>query len=265
MKQKIAFIVCGQPRQINMYEEFMSKLKFEFEHEIDFFFHFWSDVHNNFIVDTLKPKLYKFEPQIDFTPFTDELDMVDKNICKYRPISNYVSYAHSNQIAFGLKNEYEQKNNFKYDLVFRIRFDFFILNTIKFVEHRLEIYKKNLNLADNIRFFPFFDKKKLLGIGDLFVFSNSDYMNLFLNQKNDITGAFNDKNNNIILGSRDKFYCGESLLTYTLDQFLKRNKICGINMNIIKIPFLLRRDNYYKITQDFEYSFGNNYQDIQII
>jgi len=265
MKQRIAFIVCGQPRHINMYEEFMSKIRFEFDHEIDFFFHFWNDSHDNKIVDTLKPKLYKFEPQIDFTDFVNNLNTKDKNISNYRPVSNYVSYAYSNQIAFGLKKEYEEKNNFVYDLVLRIRFDLFILNTLTFVESRLPIYKKNLNTADNIRFYPSDQSPKLLGLGDLFIFSNSNYMDLFLNLYDDITNAFNVAENNIILSSRDKHYCGESLLTYTLDQFLKRKSLAGIGLNIIKIPFLLRRSNYYKITQDFEYSFANSYKGIQTI
>lgn len=255
MKKKIAFIVCGQPRHLQLYEEYMSKLKFEFDHEIDFFFHFWGESQNN-VLDKLKPKKYIFEPQIDFNSYIETFDTKNKNISNYRPIFNLVSYFYSTKRSFELKDEYEKENNFEYDLVFRVRFDFFMLQTLIFKEDRLNLYKNNLFAIDNIRFtLNLKHPEKLFGIGDLLNFSGSKIMRLFNNLYSDIKLSFNDPNNNWIQMAKDKHYCGESFLAYSFVKFATENNLTNINLCNIHSSFLLRRENNYKITQDFIYNF----------
>lgn len=266
MKQRIAFIVCGQPRHISLYEEYMSKMLFEFDHEIDFFFHFWGE-NDNKILDTLKPKKYIFEPQKDFSEYINTFDKKNKSICNYRPISNFVSYSYSTKKAFELKDQYELKNNFEYDLVFRIRFDVMALNTLVFKESRLDYFKKNINCTDNIRFFPVLNHQKMFGMGDLINFSSSKIMRLFNNIYDDIYDSFNNPEYNYIQQSRHKWYCGESWLANSFYRYIIKNNMSGININLFIIPFLLKRSDppHFKITQDFVYNFNNNYPNKTII
>lgn len=265
MKQRLAFILCGQPRYIHLYEEYMSKLKFEFDTEIDFFFHFWGD-HQNESVYKLKPKKYIFEPQIDFNSYIETLDTKNKNIDKYRPIFNYISYSYSTKKAFELKDEYEKENNFEYDLVFRVRFDFFMLQSLVFKKERLDLYKNNFFSMDNTRFILELNHpRKIFGIGDLFNFSSSKIMRVFNNLYSDIKPALNDVNNNWIQSSRDKHYCGESFLAYSFLKFANESNLNNINLYTMNIAFLLKRENNYKITQDFVYNFTNQPQPTLIV
>lgn len=258
MKQKIAFIICGKPRCIHLFEEYMSKLSFEFDHEIDFFFHFWGEPDNK-IIQTINPIMYEFEPQIDFSDYIKTFKREGKNVCNYRPIENLVSYTYSTKKAFELKDNYEIKNNFKYDLVFRIRLDVLTLNTLVFKKERLDLYKNYFNASDNIRFYPIMNHEKIFGVGDLINFSSSKIMGIFNNMYSDMESSFNDSNSNFILQSKRKWYCGEAWLAYSLYKFLSKNPNLIKGINVFKFPFLLRRENCYKITQDFDYSFTKNY------
>lgn len=272
MKQRIAFIICGQPRFISLYQEYMSKLSFEFDHEIDFFFHFWGN-QNNEIVDILQPKKYLFEPQIDFTDYIKTFNRTDKTICNYRPIDNFVSYSYSTKRAFELKDEYELENKFEYDLVFRVRFDIFLLNTLIFKKEKLDFYKKSFNASDHVRFFPLLHHQKIFGMGDLLNFSNSKTMKFFNNIYENIQDSFNHESvNNYILQSRHKWYCGESWMAYSFYKYLSKTRPVSPNINIFKMPYLLKRitnDNpnnvYYKITQDFQFDFRNHYPQSTIV
>jgi hypothetical protein len=258
MKQKIAFIICGQPRFISLYKEYMSKFLFEFDHEIDFFFHFWG-TQNNEILDILKPKKFEFENQKDFSDYIQTFNVENKNVSKYRPINNFVSYSYSTKRAFELKDEYEKENDFEYDLVFRIRMDVFILNTLIFKKERLSFYKENFNASDNIKFYPSINHHKLFGLGDLLNFSSSKIMKIFNHVYFDIQKSFNEEEKNYILSSNKKLYCEECWLAYSLYNFMSNNRNIVKGINIFKMPYLLRRDSYYKITQDFEYNFQNTY------
>jgi len=258
MKQKLAFVISGQPRSTHLFEKYLSKLSFEFDHEIDVFFHFWGET-NQKIIKTLNPKKHLFEPQVDFTDYIKTFNRTGKNVCNYRPIDNFVSWSYSTKKAFELKDEYEKENNFEYDLVFRIRLDVCILNTLLFKKERLDFYKEHFNVSDNIRFYPLMNHEKLFGVGDLLNFSSSKIMKVFNQIYPDLQKSFNQEEGNYILMSKRKWYCGESWLAYSFYKFLNENRNVTKGINIFKMPFLLKRDGWYKITQDFEYSFQKNY------
>jgi hypothetical protein len=135
---RIAVCLSGQPRFLdNGYQQIFEKIISKYN-DVDFFIHtWWNDDELNakganrnytFNVDTLKiimdyykPRIILNEPQMNFNIYKD----VDYETIN--PISPY-SMFYSIKIANDLKSYYENKNNFKYDVVIRCRFDISIEN-----------------------------------------------------------------------------------------------------------------------------------------
>lgn len=133
---RIAVCLSGQPRFLdNGYQQIFEKIISKYN-DVDFFIHtWWNDDELNakganrnytFKSDTLKlimnyykPRLILNEPQMDFNIYND----VDYETIN--PISPY-SMFYSLKISNELKSFYENKNNFKYDVVIRCRFDILI-------------------------------------------------------------------------------------------------------------------------------------------
>ena len=131
---KIAICLSGQPRFLERgYQQISEKITSKYD--VDFFVHTWWD--NNLsaigsnrgytyksnslelIMEYYKPILMLNEPQIIFNTYND----VDYE--KIKPISPY-SMFYSIKSSNDLKSFYEKKNNFKYDVVIRCRFDILI-------------------------------------------------------------------------------------------------------------------------------------------
>ena len=132
---KIAVCLSGQPRFLESGFKQISE-KITSKYDVDFFVHTWWDNDNmnpigsnrshtfdkktlELIMRYYKPKLILNELQINFNTYSDV------NYETINPISPY-SMFYSIKIANDLKSYYENKNNFKYDVVIRCRFDILI-------------------------------------------------------------------------------------------------------------------------------------------
>jgi len=132
---RIAVCLSGQPRFLdNGYKQIFEKIISKYN-DVDFFIHtWWNDELNatganrkytfksdtlKLIMDYYKPRLILNEPQMDFNIYND----VDYETIN--PISPY-SMFYSIKVSNELKSFYEKKNNFKYDVVIRCRFDILI-------------------------------------------------------------------------------------------------------------------------------------------
>ena len=193
---KAAICVSGQPRcfkkGFDQIKQFIidNNLSIEF----DFFMHAWhsegsfdasawaySQIERppeNYIDDLkkiYKPKSILVEDQIEFTlPRVYERAGTKQHI----PYSMFYSVKQ----AFNLKTEYEKNYKFKYDWVFRIRYDF-----------NLETYIDINNLNSDIVYVP--DNiqvrtSKKISVNDMFAFSNSDNMNVYGDTFNNIDSLY---------------------------------------------------------------------------
>jgi hypothetical protein len=132
---RIAVCLSGQPRFLdNGYQQIFEKIISKYN-DVDFFIHtWWNDELNakganrnytfksdtlKLIMDYYKPRLILNEPQMYFNIYND----VDYETIN--PISPY-SMFYSIKVSNDLKSFYEKKNNFKYDVVIRCRFDILI-------------------------------------------------------------------------------------------------------------------------------------------
>lgn len=155
---KIAVCLSGQPRTIEYTAENI-KLYFS-EHEVDYFCHTWN-------YNTYKRK--KEDSAVNEQPVYWENDTVEdstqirSNISKLNPkhlvisdkreltqILPWSSLFYSCMMANHYKKMYEYQNNFRYDLVFRARFDTVFNPSSRFIVH------------------PEFDKDNYLDIYGLF-------------------------------------------------------------------------------------------------
>jgi len=84
------------------------------KNNVDIFFHTWDQEFEEELVKHYKPKLFKTEPQ---KIFSNTVPGPKKRIQAH--YSRWYSAKHVNN----LKSKYENKNNFKYDLVLSTRFD----------------------------------------------------------------------------------------------------------------------------------------------
>lgn len=125
------------------------------------------------LVHFYKPKLSIIEPQRDFGEYKDLVSA---------PTANQevlASQFYSTHMANSLKKQYEESNNFKYDLVIRTRFDLFyngVVDLSKFEEvvreGKIVVMKK---FQDDQEKFQNPDKP----MTDIFVFGNSEKMDIF--------------------------------------------------------------------------------------
>lgn len=143
---KIAICLSGQPRTWKKcYKTWLNM--FSPHGEIDFYFHLWnyntlpkhlvsqygailtdesiSQEEQNEIIETLNPKKYIFESKKKITYWNIKLPN-EKQFGPWCAEQFYSQYR-----ASLLKREYEIENNFRYDLVVRVRSDLYIFNSPK--------------------------------------------------------------------------------------------------------------------------------------
>ncbi|MGA1049632.1 MAG: hypothetical protein ACO3UU_16630, partial [Minisyncoccia bacterium] len=147
---KIAVCINGQARTWKKcYPRWMEILASQ--GEIDFFFHMWnyntlpsllathnggmqiedellSEIEINEILDTFKPKKYIFEPRKPIEYWNSTIPK-DKQFGSWSNEQFYSLYYSSL-----LKREYELENDFRYDIVIRLRTDIWFLEDIKLAE-----------------------------------------------------------------------------------------------------------------------------------
>jgi hypothetical protein len=195
---KIAICLSGQPRHLTLGYEMINKFIIQpnAEYNIDFFIHTWYDeedvdklfnsaqytISNNIgvllkdsdiiIKDLYKPKKFLIEPQKNFDKYVKNTEASDN-----AKQNSLCSLFYSMYISNNLKRDYEDQNNFSYDLVLRTRTDLIYYSPIIFNN-----YINNLN-SINIPKKYFMDQEaynnKDKPIPDIFAFSNTKNMNIF--------------------------------------------------------------------------------------
>ena len=126
-------------------------------HDFDVFCHSWSTSVSDKIIETYKPKKYKFEDQIIFSD-TYEKGMekkpdakIKKNVWAEQLIRSQM-YSLSESIK--LKSDYEKENNFLYDAVIILRYDIHFWEKVDYnylLEHDKKItYSRHPGRASNI-------------------------------------------------------------------------------------------------------------------
>jgi len=118
---KIALCISGQPRSYEIGHQFIKKNLLEL-YNVDVFFHTWNNDHTNFnkLIKLYNPKKYIVEPALENTIDQKYTRIPSQKFPAYFTVSAFYSIFTANQI----KKEYEIDNNFLYDWVIRIRFDY---------------------------------------------------------------------------------------------------------------------------------------------
>lgn len=119
---RIAVCLSGQPRTFQYCAENIKQF-FSGDYQVDFFGHSWN-TDSYKISSNLRDTIHQ---PADFSNLKSAIDLMDFKEFKIGvldPKKSYVeSLFYSAYICNHLKKQYEQKNNFKYDIVFKTRFD----------------------------------------------------------------------------------------------------------------------------------------------
>ncbi len=169
----IAVCLSGKPKFFERGYKFLEKNLLNNFSNVDLFLHCWSnnDEEKQKIIDLYKPKKFVFDIDKHFIlnyPFKQSTSIPN----------NVFSMFYSIMLSNSLKKIYEKENNFIYDWVFRIRYDF-ALN--KYFDNNLlhgldnnYIYLNNYEINPNPH------------CADCFAFSNSKNMDIYSQVYNNI-------------------------------------------------------------------------------
>ncbi len=192
--------------------EYYKKHIIDLNDEVDIFIHSWSIDSKEKLVELYKPKKECIEKQVDFLSYVDKfpnkfiglktklklliLKLFKKN--KYRELVQnkdkeiFRAYSrwYSSKKVLELKKEYEDKNNFKYDVIMVTRLDLGFFSDVVFdkydmnyfyASHRNDASTKQNNYQANYK--NHFKDTQFL---DLWFFSNSENMDKFALLYNEI-------------------------------------------------------------------------------
>jgi len=137
---------------------------------VDVFIHCWEPKYQQRLVELYQPKKFVFEKQRKFS--------------KSLKVQNGFSRWYSSKRTLELKKQYEQENNFKYDLVMVGRFDTMWLKPVDFSKFDPQYFwASNYNTYpgyhDAVRYEKNNHSLKLKHLQDIWFFSNSDLMDYF--------------------------------------------------------------------------------------
>jgi hypothetical protein len=208
---RIAVCLSGQPRFLDAgYQQIFEKIISKYN-DVDFFIHtWWNDELNakganrnytfkpdtlKLIMDYYKPRLILNEPQMNFNIYND----VDYETIN--PISPY-SMFYSIKASNDLKNFYEKKNNFKYDVVIRCRFDILI--------NRFDI-----NLSDIDLSYIYTDTVGNGFPNDQLAISNSENMDYYCSLYDKINDYYNEGFRNFVGERLLRHHLKDSKLLFT--------------------------------------------------
>lgn len=186
MKKAISF--SGQSRFVLEGLESLRKNLYNFE-EYDIFIHTWEG--------PLNKDCYLYEPKSIIVE--KQKNVVPSNVKEYSQAAFiHFSMFYTMKESLRLLSEYEQANNFKYDLVLRTRFDIGL-------ETKIDL--SSFNLKEGIYSPDVCANPKV--ISDWFNFSTSDNMKLYSEIYDNITNYFNQ---GVMITS------GEELITHMLKE-----------------------------------------------
>lgn len=249
---KIALCFSGQPRFIKEVSEFTINNVIG-SNDVDVFGHFWFDkglqdnpykyggdggwvnqrISSSALEDftnTYNPKLMKVD---ESKKFLDQnlLDTYQESIDRYkkgsinnplepdfarRDINNIISYYYSlNQVGL-LKSEYEYANNFKYDVVIKMRTDTIVHDRLSFnnVEKNCLYYSGNMNQPDNM-------------VNDWINYGGSEVMSIFMSSFQFLDLLIKDAKN-----QTGGAWCCELIHKKMLDRYGINPRPCNINLSL---------------------------------
>jgi hypothetical protein len=210
---RIALCLSGQPRFFKQgYQSLMQTLLSRYN--CDLFIHSWyseellgkpfSTTHGGTVgkvgfvekdtpvqvVDLYKPVSYRFDKPIDFN---SNLTFTQENVRAGVNVNGIYSMFYSIKESILLAEEYELANNFKYDLVVRLRFDLQFVSEIVFESYDLNYLYVPRSGNPNVYY-------------DIFGFGSSSLMSNYKNVFFDIERVWNP----------NKHFVGENILTDSL-------------------------------------------------
>ena len=195
---KIAILLSGQLRNIkDGYNYIHTNLMSGYD--CDVFFHAWYDKKdedskfsrwwdgklkkgdNENVIGLYKPKDYLIENQIQFDKKNYDASQFEGDYRIFATLSMFYSIKKCNDI----KNEYAKKNNIKYDVVVRVRFDFAIMTKIIYEEFD---YNNHIFFKDDCKHEP------TVCMNDHFAFGSEKNMNTYCNTYDEIDNLYNNYN-----------------------------------------------------------------------
>lgn len=194
---RIALCLSGQPRNMKIGYKFIKKyiLDPNSENEIDIFLHAWFDENeigksyssaqqypdgyvgivekdtDKFLIEKYNPKAYKIEKQIDFKEYSNGFKSHETAKQDAMCSIFYSMYAANN-----LKKEYENKNNFVYDIVVRARYDLAYFEPIYIVK---DFDRDKICVLKNYQIDQDLQNSIHKPMPDIFAFSTSKNMDVF--------------------------------------------------------------------------------------
>lgn len=167
--KRVALLYSGEIRDIlhcfnNHYNTIILPNKNEYQ--FDIYFHFWqtpweTNELRSRVLELMKPLAYKFEP---YMTFDNEHVVPDPRFP--HPKQNFYSMFYGMNEVSKMKQDYENKWNIKYDIVFRMRSDLFFISSID-----------RLSMFDSTKIHLLNDWAHLqYGLNDQFAFGPSEQM-----------------------------------------------------------------------------------------
>jgi len=140
---RIAACISGQPRSFEKGHEYIHENLLS-KYDVDVFFHTWhnKDVDYDLLKELYQPKDFKIElPLVD--TFSNYTRIPSPKFPAYFTVSAFYSIFHSSR----LRKEYELQNNFTYDWVVRLRFDYALNGTPDFSLDNTKLYVPNCRMV----------------------------------------------------------------------------------------------------------------------
>lgn len=167
---KIALCLSGQPRCFRAGYEYLKRNLLD-HHDVDIFWHSW------LIEDELKQEVESLYKPIEtiYTPTFNDNSFIKYNRTTHPqfPAKNTVHMLYSVFKSILLKQEYELRNGFVYDIVIKSRFDYALNRQLPFDQVKQnKIYVPNCHVKGNI-------PPNGIACNDQFAFGQSDAMNLY--------------------------------------------------------------------------------------
>tara|TARA_R110002167_G_scaffold258994_4_gene465524 strand:+ start:456 stop:1169 length:714 start_codon:yes stop_codon:yes gene_type:complete len=231
---KVAICLSGQTRNSELCYPFISDniVKCNSDHDFDFFIHTWEgsdgssswessiDIDKESIIDIYNPRLYDIEKQKLFNNDIGDYKTILGDISMIKRVkSMFYSILRCNE----LKCKYEKDNNFKYDCVIRLRFDFQIQSPLL-----LDMDLNKISIKDE-------KSHDEYSVNDHIAISNSDNMDIYSNVYNDFGDIYN----------KEKCHFNPEMI---LGRHLKINKF---DINKVKIDSIIRRFKSFEKNEEY--------------
>ena len=169
-RERIAVCVSGVARQPRQNLKFLKA--FLAGADADVFLHFWEHPDRDVIERALAPKASVFQPASE-APAPPAFRRMEKGVDAARA-ANSTAMFYSVKRANDLKRAYEEEHGFRYDIVVRLRLDFFSTATLAEVIEHIRYEQKGW---DRILYVP--DMAQSVGLNDQIALGSSETMDVY--------------------------------------------------------------------------------------